>query len=245
MDFLRIYSRVLALLRPERRLAILLAAANVLLAALFYVEPVLFGRIVDVLARAENRPSDQTWHDSVRLLAIWGAVGIGGILANIVVSLHADRLAHRRRLAAMAMFFEHVLSLPPAFHSESHSGRVLKIMLGGVDSLFGVWLSFFREHLATFVAILILLPLSLVLNWQLGLLLVVLIAVFGVLTALVIARTEKAQSQVEEYHSRLATRAGDALGQRAADPQLRAAGGGGPRRWPTPCAASWWRNTRC
>ena len=212
MDFLRIYSRVLALLRPERRLAIAIAAANVLLAALFYVEPLLFGRIVDVLARAENRPSDQTWHDSVRLLAIWGAVGIGGILANIVVSLHADRLAHRRRLAAMALFFEHVLSLPPAFHSESHSGRVLKIMLGGVDSLFGVWLAFFREHLATFVAILILLPLSLVLNWQLGLLLVVLIAIFGVLTGLVIARTEKAQSQVEEYHSRLATRAGDALG---------------------------------
>ncbi len=112
----------------------------------------------------------------------------------------------------MALFFEHVLSLPPAFHSESHSGRVLKIMLGGVDNLFGVWLAFFREHLATFVAILILLPLSLLLNWRLGLLLVVLIAVFAVLTSMVISRTERAQGQVEEYHSRLATRAGDALG---------------------------------
>ena len=212
MDFLRIYGRVLGLLRPERRLAIALAVANVLVAALAYAEPVLFGKIVDVLARGETRPAAETWSASVRLLLIWGGVGLVGLAANILVSLHADRLAHRRRLAAMALYFEHVLSLPPAYHSESHSGRVLKIMLSGVDSLFGVWLAFFREHLATFVAILVLLPLSLTLNWRLGLLLVVLIAIFAVLTALVIGRTEKAQGQVEEYHSRLATRAGDALG---------------------------------
>ncbi|QLH39822.1 MAG: glucan ABC transporter ATP-binding protein/ permease [Defluviicoccus sp.] len=212
MEFVRIYSRVLGLLRPECRLAITLAVANVLVAVLAYVEPVLFGRIVDVLAKGSDRPPEQTWSDAIRLLAIWGGVGLGGILANILVSLHADRLAHRRRLAAMALFFEHVLSLPTAFHSESHSGRVLKIMLSGVDSLFGVWLAFFREHLATFVAILVLLPLSLSMNWRLGLLLVVLIAAFAVLTALVIARTERRQGKVEEYHARLATRAGDALG---------------------------------
>ena len=212
MDFFRIYGRVLGLLGPERRLGIILAVANVVVASLAYLEPVLFGRIVDVLSKGASMPPAETWADSVRLLAIWGGVGLAGIVANILVSLNADRLAHRRRLAAMATFFEHVLSLPPSFHSQSHSGRVLKIMLGGVDNLFGIWLAFFREHLATFIAILVLLPLSLFLNWRLGLLLIVLIAIFAVLTALVISRTEKAQGQVEEYHSRLATRAGDALG---------------------------------
>lgn len=212
MEFLRIYGRVLGLLRPERGLAIVLAVANILVAALAYAEPVLFGKIIDVLARGAQRPPADTWADSVRLLVIWGGVGLAGLGANMLVSLHADRLAHRRRLAAMALFFEHVLSLPVSYHSESHSGRVLKIMLSGVDSLFGVWLAFFREHLATFIAILVLLPLSLFLNWRLGLLLVVLIIIFAVLTVLVISRTEKAQGQVEEYHSRLALRAGDALG---------------------------------
>ena len=112
----------------------------------------------------------------------------------------------------MALYFEHVLSLPPAFHTGTHSGRILKTMLQGVDNLFGIWLAFFREHLATFIAIVVLLPLSLFLNWRLGLLLVGLIVVFALLTFLVIARTEKAQRSVEEYHSRLAMRAGDALG---------------------------------
>jgi ATP-binding cassette subfamily B protein len=212
MEFVRIYRRVLGLLAPERRLAIALALANIAVAGLFYVEPVLFGRIVDVLAQAQTRPADDTWHDALRLLAVWIGVGLAGIVASILVSLHADRLAHRRRLASMADFFAHVLTLSPTYHSASHSGRLLKVMLTGVDNLFGVWLSFFREHLATFVAVLALLPLSLWLNWRLGLLLVVLIAAFALLTVFVIQRTEKAQREVEEYHSKLAMRAGDALG---------------------------------
>lgn len=211
MQFLRIYRRVLDLLGHEKGLAIALAAANVVVAALYYVEPLLFGRIVDVLARATNQDTGTTWTEALRIIAIWSGVGLTAVVTNILVSLHADRLAHRRRLAAMAIYFEHVLSLPPSYHTGAHSGRLLKTMLQGVDNLFGIWLAFFREHLATFVAILVLLPLSLFLNWQLGLLLVALIITFAGLTALVIARTEKAQGAVEEYHSRLAVRAGDAL----------------------------------
>jgi ATP-binding cassette subfamily B protein len=212
MGFVDTYRRVLGLLGPEKPLAIGLAVANVIVAAMYYLEPVLFGKIIDVLARAGSQPEAQIWHESLRILGFWAAVGLTAIVANIVVSLHADRLAHRRRLAALGQFFEHVLSLPASYHADVHSGRLLKIMLQGVDSLFGIWLAFFREHLATFVSILILLPLSLFLNWRLGLLLVVLIVVFAILTALVITRTEKAQRQVEEYHSRLAMRASDALG---------------------------------
>jgi ATP-binding cassette subfamily B protein len=212
MEFFRVYARVLNLLAPERRLAISLAVANIAVAALAYVEPILLGRITDVLSRAADRPADETWGTTVRLLVIWGGVGLVGIAANIMIALHADRLAHRQRLAAMRRFFGHVLTLSPTYHSQSHSGRLMKIMLTGVDHLFGVWLAFFREHLATFVALLILLPLSLSLNWRLGLLLVLLIIAFAGLTSFVVNRTEKAQGVVEEYHSRLAMRAGDALG---------------------------------
>lgn len=212
MEFLAIYRRVLALLAPEKGLAIALALANLVVAVLLYIEPLLFGQIVEVLARAGDRSVDETWDASVRLLLIWAAVGGTGIAANILVSLHADRLAHRRRLGAMARFFEHALALPPTYHAGIHSGRLLKIMLTGVDNLFGVWLAFFREHLATLVALVVLLPLSLALNWQLGLLLVALVVVFALLTVRVVARTEKAQSAVEAYHSRLAMRASDALG---------------------------------
>ena len=180
MEFFRVYGRVIGLLKAERGLAIMLALANVAVAALQFYEPVLFGKVVDLLSTARDKPVEVLWQEARELLVLWAAVGIGGIVANIVVSLQADRMAHRRRLGAMATFFEHVLVLPFAFHHSQHSGRLLKVMLTGVDHLFGIWLSFFRENLATFVALFIMLPLSLFMNWRLGSLLIVLILFFAV-----------------------------------------------------------------
>jgi len=210
--FFQIYTRVLRLLAPEKGLAAGLALANLALAGLHFLEPILFGRIIDVLSAADRSTPDRTWDDSLYYLAIWGVVGLVGIGANILVALHADRMAHRRRLAAVGMFLEHSLSLPKAFHGETHSGRLLKVMLQGADSLFSIWLDFFREHLSTFVALLILVPLGLWLNWRLGLLLILLIALVAVMTAFVLSRTQKAQGEVEAYHSELAQRAADAFG---------------------------------
>ncbi|MBS0224088.1 MAG: glucan ABC transporter ATP-binding protein/ permease [Proteobacteria bacterium] len=212
MEFFRVYGRVLGLLRDERRLAITLAVANVAVAALQFYEPVLFGKVVDLLSNARNETTATLWDNARRLLILWAAVGLGGIVANIVVSLQADRMAHRRRLGAMALYFERVLVLPFAFHNAQHSGRLLKVMLTGVDHLFGIWLSFFRENLATFVALFIMLPLSLFMNWRLGLLLIVLILFFAAANAWVVGKTDKLQAEVEEHHSELASRAGDALG---------------------------------
>src|SRR5882757_10906150 len=207
MQFFRVYGRVIGLLRAARGLAIMLALANVVVAALQFYEPVLFGKVVDLLSTARSKPVEVLWQDARELLMLWAAIGIGGIVANIVVSLQADRMAHRRRLGAMAHYFEHVLVLPFSFHNTQHSGRLLKIMLTGVDHLFGIWLSFFRENLATFVALFLMLPLSLLMNWRLGALLIVLILFFAVANAYVVGETDRLQAQVEEYHSQLAGRA--------------------------------------
>jgi len=111
----------------------------------------------------------------------------------------------------MSRYFHHVLSLPPAFHRDRQSGRLMKIMLSGADGLFWMWLSFFREHLATLLATLVLLPLTIILNWQLAIALILLVLVFCTFTVLTISRTESAQRQVEGYHSVLAGTAQDAL----------------------------------
>ncbi|HEX2887688.1 ABC transporter transmembrane domain-containing protein, partial [Vineibacter terrae] len=112
MSFLAVYARVLRQLAPERWLAIALAVANIAVAGLQFLEPVLFGRVIDTLSSAAGRPPDAVWADAMHILGLWIVVGIGGIVANILVSLYADRMAHRNRLAAMARYFEHVLSLP-------------------------------------------------------------------------------------------------------------------------------------
>ena len=212
MSFLRLYRRVVALLAPERGLAITLALANAALAAIGFLGPLLFGSIVDTLASSSDRGRHETWQQILLLLGLWGLIGLGGIGAGILVALHADRLAQLRRLAAMSQYFEHVLRLPHAFHGGTHSGRQLKVMWQGADTLFGVWLSFLRENLATFVALFVLLPLTLCLNWRLGALVMLLIIVIAGLTWSVFRHTHAAQARVEAYHSALAEQAGDALG---------------------------------
>jgi ATP-binding cassette, subfamily B, beta-glucan exporter len=105
-----------------------------------------------------------------------------------------------------------VLELPLAFHTSTHSGRVLKVMLEGSGAMSWLWLGFFREHLSAIIALVVLLPLTVFLNWRLGLLLAALVAVFAFLTAIVLRKTETLQGTVERYHSSLAEHASDALG---------------------------------
>jgi glucan exporter ATP-binding protein len=211
MNFLRLYGRVLALLGSEARLGWLLAGANVALAAAQFAEPVLFGRIVDTLVGAQAKGVAPSVPDLLPLLGAWAGFGLFTIGCGVLVALHADRLAHRRRQAVLTDYFEHVLQLPLAYHGGVHSGRLMKVMLTGTDALWTLWLSFFREHLAAFVSLLVMLPVSLILNWRLALLLIGLCVVFSVLTSLVVSRTESAQRTVERHYTDLFERASDAL----------------------------------
>jgi len=211
LNFFSVYARVLGLLRPDRHIAIGLVIANLLVMGFQFAEPVLFGRVINLLTQSDTMTNISVMGGAEFLLLIWAAIGLLGIGANIMLAVQAERLAHRNRLAAMAKFFRHVLSLPPAFHRDRQSGRLMKMMLSGADGLFWMWLSFFREHLATMLATIVLLPLTIILNWQLAIALIVLVVVFCAFTIIVIGKTETAQRQVEGYHSTLAGTAQDAL----------------------------------
>jgi ATP-binding cassette subfamily B protein len=212
MWFIRLYSRVFAMLGPEAPLGAFLAFANVALAVAQFVEPVLFGRIVDSLVSAQAANRAPAMGDLLLLPGLWAGFGLFTIVSGVTVSLHADRLAHRRRLAVITGYFEHVLHLPLAYHGGTHSGRLMKVMLQGADALWGLWLSFFRDHFAAFVSLIVLLPIAVYMNWRLGLLLVALLCVFALIIMYVWRQTEALQRGVEKFHSDLAERASDALG---------------------------------
>jgi ATP-binding cassette subfamily B protein len=211
MRFFRVYGRVLGLLGRDIRVAGFLAGANLVVAGLQFLDPVLFGRVVNLLSKSDHLQFDDLWRQAAVLLGIWAAVGVGGIVSNIVVSLLTERLAHRHRIKTMSSYFRHVLALPLSFHGDTHSGRLIKSMLAGTDGLFGTWLTFFRDQLSTILSAVVLLPLTLFMNWRLGLVLIVLVAVFLVITGLVVRKTETAQRQVEGLNSSLAGTAQDAL----------------------------------
>jgi len=212
MNILRLYSRVLSLLGSEGPLAWILALANLALASAQFAEPVLLGRIIDTLTGAQMRGGRPEWSHLTMLLAAWAGFGLFTIACGTLIALYADRLAHRRRHVVLTSYFEHVLQLPLSYHGNTHSGRLMKMMLHGTEALWGLWVGFFRDNLSSLISLLVLLPVSLFINWRLALLLIVLCIVFAVLTALIVRKTETLQSTVEQHYSDLAERASDTLG---------------------------------
>src|SRR6266571_7019755 len=212
MKLIRLYIRVLELLGREARLGWALAVANLALASAMFVEPILFGRIVDTLANAHPRVSQIAWRDLMLLVGAWVSFGLFIIICSTLVALHADRLAHRQYQVVRTMFFEHVLQLPLSYHTGSHSGRLVKVMITGTNTLWALWLSFFREHFASLISLVVLLPLTLFINWRYGLMLIALCALFAVVIALVVSKSERLQSKVEGYYTDVAERTTDTLG---------------------------------
>ena len=101
MSMLRLYTRVLELLGKEARLGWILAFANLLLAAAQFAEPVLFGKIVDVLSgKPQTGPlaSNSAWP----LLAAWVAFGLFTIACSALVALGGVSSPHRASISRSA-----------------------------------------------------------------------------------------------------------------------------------------------
>jgi glucan exporter ATP-binding protein len=197
------YRRALGLLAPERWLAGSLVAANVAIGVVLLAEPILFGRVVDALSQGAGAFS---------LIGLWAALGLFGILASVIVALFADRLAHRRRLIAMATAFDQAITLPISYHARKGSGAVIRAIQQGTDCLFGLWLAFMRDHLAALVSIGLLIPTAVAIEVRMAALLFSLGAVYLAANTFVFKRTIDQQGEVERYHRELAGRVGDVLG---------------------------------
>ncbi|MBP7241392.1 glucan ABC transporter ATP-binding protein/ permease [Amaricoccus sp.] len=200
---LRLYLRALRLLGAERGVTALLAVAGVLVALVQLAEPVLFGRVVDAIARGTG---------PFCVIALWAGLGLFGIVAGVVVSVQADRLAHRRRLAAMGEAFERAITLPLGYHAERGSGAVVRAILAGSDALFAQWLSFLRSQLTAAVSILLMIPAAISLDPRMAAILGGLAVAYAAINHLVIRRTGAGQRSVERHHGRVFGRVGDVLG---------------------------------
>lgn len=201
-SILETYARAISALSDDRRLATLLAASGIALALVQFAEPLLYGRVVDALAR--DTPA-LPW------VAVWALFGFLSVAANILIALHADRLAHRRRLGVMQDYFARVVDLPADFHSKP-AASLVGTMLGGGDAFFQFWLGLFREDIVAVTVVLVLLPTALILNWQMGILLVVLMAIYVTLALIVVSRTTLGQDTAQTHHTAFTARVGDVFG---------------------------------
>jgi ATP-binding cassette subfamily B protein len=198
-----VFVRAIARLRPERAKALSLVSAGALVALLQVVEPVLFGKAVNGLTSGK---------DPLPFVALWCGISVLSFVAGMVISLGADRLTHRRRLAAMAGFVEHLLALPPAFHFQARSGRLMRIMITGCESLFALWLPVLRDQVINAAILCALLPIAALTNWRLALVLVTLMVIYTSINIMVMRRTSVGQARVENQFTDISGNLGDLFG---------------------------------
>ena len=202
MQFFKIFLRVLRLGRAEHRLTILFVAAALLVACAQILEPVLFGRVIDGLAK------DARFGHYVGL---WVAMGSLNAVFSIFLSVATDRFAHRRRLQAMELAFGRTISQPYQFHSLNGSGRVVRTIQTGADQVFNITLSFFRENLIALGSVVILVPMAFSLDVRLASALFALAFIYSSCNWFVIRRTHIRQDIVELKHQGLTSRLVDVM----------------------------------
>ena len=202
MSLLQIYLRALAYLAAERRKVTVICCANVALAMVAIAEPILFGRIIDSIA--EKR-------DVMLNLALWAGIGVFNILAYVLVARGADRLAHRRRADVLAQSFEKVITMPLAWHHQRGTSNALHTLLRAVETLFGLWLEFMRQHLTTAVALVLLIPTAITLDLRMSLVLLLLGVVYLVIGRVVMRKTKDGQAAVERHYHRVFAHVSDSV----------------------------------
>jgi ATP-binding cassette subfamily B protein len=203
MKLIGLYRRALGMLGAEKGLALVLAAASVVIGVVQLAEPILLGRVVDALARG---------NEAFPTIALWAALGLFGILASVVVAVLADRLAHRRHLAAMAEAFDRAMALPQGYHADRGSGAVVRSVIQGTDALFWLWLGAMREQLTAVAGIVLLVPTAIGMDVRMAAILALLAVAYVVMNTLVMQKTKDGQSNVERYNAAVYGRVGDVIG---------------------------------
>jgi len=200
---LRLYTRTLGLLDQERGLALTLAFAGCAVGAVHLAEPILFGRVVDALSSGER---------SFSYITAWAAIGVLGIAASVVVSVFADRLAHRHQLIAMRNAFERAIALPSSYHAARGTGAMTRAVTAGSESMFWIWLTTLRDQLPAAFGVLFMIPAGLALDFRMAGVLLLLAVVYTASNVYVIRKTAAGQLAIERYQSDVSTRLNDVIG---------------------------------
>lgn len=202
MSLLKVYARALRYLAVYRLRVSLVVIANIVLAVITIAEPILFGRIIDAISSKGDVKS---------ILLMWGGFAAFNTVAFVLVSREADRLAHGRRATLLTEAFGRIISMPLAWHHQRGTSNALHTLLRACETLFGLWLEFMRNHLSTAVALVLLVPTAMSMDFRLSAVLIVLGALYWLIGRVVMSRTKDGQASVENHYHTVFSHVSDSI----------------------------------
>ncbi|MGX9116178.1 glucan ABC transporter ATP-binding protein/ permease [Mesorhizobium sp. BHbsci] len=202
MSLLQIYWRALGYLAADRKRVAFICGANVALAIIAILEPIMFGRVIDAISDGGSVFST---------LAVWAGIGVFNVVAFVLVARGADRFAHARRSEVLCQSFERVITMPLAWHHQRGTSNSLHTLLRAVETLFSLWLEFMRQHLSTVVALVLLVPTALSMDIRMSMVLLALGALYVGIGRLVMRRTREGQASVERHFHQVFAHVSDSV----------------------------------
>ncbi|MER8827416.1 glucan ABC transporter ATP-binding protein/ permease [Mesorhizobium sp. M0938] len=202
MSLLQIYWRALGYLAADRKRVAFICGANVALAIIAILEPIMFGRVIDAISDGGSVFST---------LAVWAGIGVFNVVAFVLVARGADRFAHARRSEVLCQSFERVITMPLAWHHQRGTSNSLHTLLRAVETLFSLWLEFMRQHLSTVVALVLLVPTALSMDVRMSMVLLALGALYVGIGRLVMRRTREGQASVERHFHKVFAHVSDSV----------------------------------
>lgn len=202
MSLLQIYWRALGYLAADRKRVALICGANVALAIIAILEPIMFGRVIDAISDGGSVFST---------LGLWAGIGVFNVVAFVLVARGADRFAHARRSEVLCQSFERVITMPLAWHHQRGTSNSLHTLLRAVETLFSLWLEFMRQHLSTVVALVLLVPTALSMDIRMSMVLLALGALYVGIGRLVMRRTKEGQASVERHFHQVFAHVSDSV----------------------------------
>jgi len=191
VSLLQIYFRALGYLAADKKRVALICGANIALAAIAILEPILLGRVIGAIS--EKGPVFST-------LAVWAALGVFNVIAFVLVARGADRFAHARRSEVLCQSFERVITMPVAWHHQRGTSNSLHTLLRAIETLFSLWLEFMRVHLSTAIALVLLVPTALAMDLRMSVVLLGLGILYVGIGRIVMRRTKSGQTAVERHY---------------------------------------------
>jgi ATP-binding cassette subfamily B protein len=191
VSLFKVYARALRYLGAYKLRVSLVVIANIVLAAITIAEPILFGRIIDAISgKGEVKP----------ILMMWAAFAVFNTIAFVLVAREADRLAHGRRATLLTEAFGRIISMPLSWHHQRGTSNALHTLLRACETLFGLWLEFMRNHLSTVIALGLLIPTAISMDYRLSAVLIVLGVAYWLIGRVVMSRTKDGQASVENHY---------------------------------------------
>jgi ATP-binding cassette subfamily B protein len=198
----QVYARALQYLAVHKLRVSAIVIANIVLAVITIAEPILFGRIIDAISSKRA---------VTPMLLMWAGLGVFNTVAFVLVAREADRLAHTRRSTLITEAFGRIIAMPLSWHTQRGTSNALHTLLRACETLFGLWLEFMRQHLATAVALTLLVPTAFAMDVRLSLVLVVLGVLYVVVGKFVMTRTKEGQASVEDHYHTVFSHVSDSI----------------------------------